>query len=371
MKEADKEFRILILEDVATDTELVERELRKCDRTQEEARMFKAVRIFCKMVLPAFLAIMVVAACTSSKSTPQFKLRIGLFPVVDSLPYFIMKERGFDKRNGLQFVETTYPGGSAIIEAMVSDSIDVGPTIGTVPVLSAAERGLIPSKLIPVAANAFADPEHPGGAILVAKSVTGWRDLEGKQIAVNAKGASITTSALIGRLKQEGVHNYTMVEFTFPNMGLAVAGGNVAAATLTEPFLTQSMLRGDGKLLGWIIGGPPFERFEYTMVVFNTSFYRSHPEAVKAFLRAYLQALKWVNENPDTCRAILARGLNLSPEVTQKMKLLRFPSDGRNDPALLDGMQPLLIDIGMLKTPIPARKLYDETLLEEVLKEKR
>ena len=313
--------------------------------------------------------VVLLTACAPPKPAQQFTLRIGLFPVLDILPYIVMKEQGFDKKNGLQFVETTYPGGAAIIEAMASDSIDVGLAIGTVPVLSAAERGLIPSKVIPVAASDFADPEHPGMGVLAAKSVTGWRDLEGQQIAVNAKN-SITAASLIGRLKQEGVRNYTLVEISFPNMGLAVAGGNIAAAALMEPFLTQSLLRQDGKFLDWIIGGPPFERFEYTMVVFSTSFYRSQPEAVKAFLRAYLQALKWINQNPDECRPIFARALSLSPEVTQKMKLLRFSVDGRHDPALLESMQPLLIDIGMLKAPIPANKLYDETLLEEVLKEK-
>jgi NitT/TauT family transport system substrate-binding protein len=337
---------------------------------EEKVKRSKIGKSLSLVAAVLLVTVVMLTACAPPKPAQQYTLHIGIIPTLDSLPYFIIKEQGFDRRNGLQLVETTYPGGAAIIEAMISGSVDVSMTIGSVPVLSAAERGLIPSAMIPVAANDFADREHPGMGVLAAKSVTGWRDLEGKQIAVNSKD-SITAAAMIGRLKQEGVRNYTLVEIPFPNIGLAVAGGNVAAAGLMETFLTQSLLRQDGKLLDWIIGGPPFERMEYALVVFSAGFYRSHPEAVKAFLRAYLQALKWINENPDTCRTVLARGLSLSPEVTQKMKLLRFPSDGRNDPALLDGMQPLLIDIGMLKTPIPARKLYDETLLEEVLKEQK
>jgi len=322
------------------------------------------------MIAAGLVALVLTAACTPSKSQQQFTLRIGLFPVLDTLPYYVMKERGFAKKNGIQFVETTYPGGAAVIEAMAAGKVDVGISIGSVPVLSAAERGMIPDTIIPVAANDFADPEHPGMAVLAAKSVTGWRDLEAQQIAVNARN-SITAAALIGRLKLEGIHNYTIVEIDFPNMGLAVVGGNVAAAGLMEPYLTQSLLRGDGKLLGWIIGGPPFKQFEYTMVVFSTGFYRNQPQAVKAFLRAYLQALRWTNQNQDEARLILARTLNLSPEVTQKIKLLRLSSDGHNESALLESMQPLLIDIGMLKERIPANKLYDETLLNEVLAEKR
>jgi NitT/TauT family transport system substrate-binding protein len=327
-------------------------------------------KISVNMIAAGLVALVLTAACTPSKPPQQFTLRIGLFPVLDTLPYYVMKEQGFAKKNGIQFVEITYPGGAAVIEAMAAGKVDVGISIGSVPVLSAAERGMIPDTIIPVAANDFADPEHPGMAVLASKSVTGWRELAGQQIAVNAKN-SITAAALIGRLKLEGVHNYTIVEIDFPNMGLAVAGGNIVAAGLMEPYLTQSLLRGDGKLLGWIIGGSPFEQFEYTMVVFSADFYRSQPQAVRAFLRAYLQALQWTNQNPDESRLILARALNLSPEVTQKMKLLRFSPDGRNDPTLLTGMQSLLIDIGMLKKRIPANKLYDETLLNEVHAEKR
>jgi ABC-type nitrate/sulfonate/bicarbonate transport system substrate-binding protein len=153
-----------------------------------------------------------------------------------------MQEQGFDKKNGLQFVEQSYPGGAAIIEAVAAGSLDMGVS-GTPPVFSAAERGLIPSKVIPVSANDFADPDHPAVGILVAPSVTTWQVLKGQQIAVNALN-SINAAAVVGRLQQEGVSDYKLVEIPFPNMGLAVAGGNVAAAAMAEPYLTQSVLRG-------------------------------------------------------------------------------------------------------------------------------
>ena len=331
--------------------------------------MFKIKKSFIKMAVAALLTLIVLISCSPSKPTQQFTLRIGTFPAPSSLPYFVMQEQGFDKKNGLQLVEKSYLGGAAIIEAVVAGSLDMGVS-GTPPVLSAADRGLIPSKVIPVAANDFADPDHPGVGVLVAPSVTSWQDLKGQQIAVNALN-SINAAAIVGRLQQESVRDYKLVEIPFPNMGLAVAGGNVAAAASTEPYLTQSVLRKDGKLLGWVAGGSPLERIELSMVIFSTDLYRNNPAVVKAFLRAQLQAVKWIDQNPEKARAILAKRLVISTEVAQKMKLLRFSLDGRNDPALLESMQPLLVEIGMLKRPIPARKLYDETLLEEVLKERK
>ena len=53
------------------------------------------------------------------------------------------------------------------------------------------------------------------------------------------------------------------------------------------------------------------------------------------------------------------------------MQLLRWALDARNDPALLESVQSLLVEIGVLKARIPSNQLYDETLLEAVLAEKR
>jgi NitT/TauT family transport system substrate-binding protein len=297
-------------------------------------------------------------------------LRIGFFPTVDFLPYFVMQEQGFDKQNGLRFEEATYPGGAAAIDAMAAGRLDVCPGVAIPPILVAAERGLVPGKVVVVAANDFADPDHPGIGVVVRAPVRNWRDLLGKKIATNAKG-SIATAAVAGRLQQEGVGDYTWVETAFSNMGLAVAGGNVEAAGMAEPFLTQSLLRGDGVLLGWVVGGPPFERTPFTSIVFSAELQRRNPGAVKAFLRAHLRAVKWMGEHPEQARGLLARRLNLSREVGQKMNLLRWSADARNDPALLDGMQSPLVSIGMIKAPIPATRLYDETLLGQVLAEPR
>ena len=321
------------------------------------------------MVVAALLTVIVLASCSPSKPAPQFKLRIGLFPVQDFLPYFVMMEKGFDKKNGIRFEEISYPGGAAVIDAMDSNTVDVG-YIGSVPVLTAAERGLIPKKVVSVAANNFADPDHPGISVLAAPSIRSWKDLKGQYIAVNAVN-SLHGAAIKGRLHQEGISDYKLMEVPIANMGLAVAGGNVAAATMSEPFFTQSLLRNDGKLLGRIIGGPPFENMEYSMIVFRGELYRNTPQIVKAFLRAHLQAVEWMGKNEKEARSILTRRLRLDQEVGKKINLLHWRSDSRSDPALLEKMQLILVNVGMLKKPIPAKQLYDETLLEEVLKEQR
>jgi CheY-like chemotaxis protein len=93
-----------------------------------------------------------------------------------------------------------YQSGAAIIEALADGSADVGTDVGTVPILAAAERGLVPGTVVPVGANYFVDPEHPSVAMLVAPSVNSWQDLEGQFVAVNGKN-SLSAKVILLDLK--------------------------------------------------------------------------------------------------------------------------------------------------------------------------
>jgi NitT/TauT family transport system substrate-binding protein len=294
---------------------------------------------------------------------------VGYFPTQDFLPYFVITEHGFDRRHDVRLVEKTFTGGSAVIDAMVKGDIDIGPAVGTVPILEASTRGLVPGRIVAVAGNNFTDPDHPSMAVLAGPSIRTWKDLRGQRVAVNAK-TSLGAAALVGRLRLEDVPDVTLVEIGFPNMGLSITNGTVVAASMYEPFIAQSILRGDGHLLGWVGGDRPFPRAELTAVLASAELHQRRPDAVKAYLRAHLDAVRWIAVNPGLARALLARRLELRPEYAAKIRLVRWAQDGRNDPAAIDALQPWLIGIGALAHRVPSRMLYDETLLTQVLAER-
>lgn len=320
-------------------------------------------------LLRSVTLVLALAGCGAG-APETATLRVGVFPVQDFLPYFVMREEGFDTRYRIRFVEQTFAGGSAVLQAMAEGSLDASPNVAMVPILTAAERGVIPDKVVVAAANAFADRDHPGLALLVGPAVRDWKDLRGRKIAVNSRD-SAAAAAIDVRLREEGVEEYSFVEIPFSNMGLAVAGGNVNAAGMAEPYFTQSLLRRDGRLLDWVVGGRPFEQTQMTGIVFNTAFYRANAATVKRYLRAHLAAVKWINDNPDRSRLLLARRLTLSPDVAGRINLLRWSLDLRNDPGLLDQAQHVLVKARLLKRAIPIRQIYDETLLAQVLGDRR
>jgi len=321
------------------------------------------------LVVAALLGTSLSISCSPAAAPAQVTIRFGAFAAQDMLAYFVMADQGFAQKNSIQLVETAFPGGAAAIDAIVAGSLDAC-FAGTVPVIAAAQQGLIPGKIVPAAAVSFSDPEHPNIGVLAHTSVGTWQDLAGQYLGVNALNG-IPAAGLEGRLKLEGVSDWTLVEIPISNLGLAVSGGSVIAASIPDPYLTQSLLRGDGKLLDWVIGGQPFPRMQNCCLVLSAALYQDNPAAAKSLLRAYLEAATWIDKNPDAARTVLTRRLSLTPEVAREMNLILCPTDGRNDPALLDSVQSVLIDIGTLKAPIPARQLYDETLLNEVLGERR
>jgi ABC-type nitrate/sulfonate/bicarbonate transport system substrate-binding protein len=332
--------------------------------------MLKIKKAFSEVLVIALSVLLLLAACTPPKPPRQFTLRIGVVGTLSSLPYYVMRDQGFDKQNGISIIETIHQSAAPIFDAIAEGSLDCSSSGGTISILQAAQDGIIPDKITVVSANSFADPEHPITGVVVANSVSNWKDLKGQYIGVPSKTTTFA-AAIIARLLQEGVTNYTMVEISVNNTGLAIAGGNIAAGVMVEPYLTQSLLRKDGKLLGWIMGGPPFERMEYTANIFSTNIVRNNPGAVKAYLCAHMEACRWIEKNLDSARSILGKKLSLTPEVVKNVKMMRWPRDMHNDPVLLESMQPVLVKAGLLKAPIPANKLYDETLLVEVLKERK
>jgi NitT/TauT family transport system substrate-binding protein len=316
------------------------------------------------------LAALALTGCEAPvPAAPPVALRIGVYSSQDYLPYFVMRDQGFDRQYGLSFTETPIAGGAEGITLLAEGKADI-TLAALVPVLAAAERGLIPNTLIPVAANNFTDPEHPAMGILIAHHLRDWKDLEGQKIGTNALVGLMPAAAEI-RLRKDHVSAYSFLVIKAPYRGLALAGGNIAAALMSEPYLTQSLLRGDGKMLAWTIGGQPFERMELSSILYGNAFRTRDPARAKAFLRAHLAAVTWINAHPDEARQLLAKRMNLSPELARQIQLARWPADARGDHVLNDQAQQILLQAGLIQRVIDTRGLYDESLLAEMVKEPR
>lgn len=234
--------------------------------------------------------------------------------------------------------------------------------------LNAALTDVIPAQVVGVAGGPFASKDHPHTAVIVGPEVRKWSDLSGALIAVNDVG-TITEVSVRLRLKIEGVTGYELVPVVYPNQGLAVRSGTVAAAGMAEPFITQSVERGDGRVLDWVIGGQPFPDFQIVMLVVRASLVEEDPEVVRALVAAYVEAYRWIDDHPEEAREILARQLGVTETVGKQTVLPDYPREPANDPDPIALTQDGLLSLDPGKRPVEVDSLYDESLLSEVLRD--
>lgn len=306
-----------------------------------------------------------LAACSAGTPSPGTSIRVGMYPTTDMLPVYVMESAGIAERHGFAIVESEpYGGGLAASEGLIRNEIDITYP-GIVPLLALAAEGAIPADIAVVGVNTVATPEAPSAALLANAEIASWGDLSGRQIGIH-NVTSINAASFAARALLEGVRDTTFVIVEFRDMGLAVRDGLVAAAVMEEPWTTQSLMRGDGHILGFTQGEPPMASVPQTAIAVRAELL-DDPDLLRRFLAAHLEAVAFIAAHEPEARRALIPKQHVSEEVAEALRLKAFPLDARLDLASLSDLERTMADAGLLSTLVDPATFYDPTTLESVL----
>jgi len=190
--------------------------------------------------VPALIAALVVAlvsATASAQDKPRLRVSSLTLPVFNPIVWNIMKQRGFDAKNGFELEIRPYPSISAFYAAFATGETDVlvgGPTIlqklylEGVPVRIIA-TGLTLSDLVVF----VRDP-----------SIKSLADLKGKQMAADMGGSQYQMVAIYAGAKGLKLgREITIVNGNFAVSRAQLEAGRVDAAVIAEPMATSIMLQ--------------------------------------------------------------------------------------------------------------------------------
>ena len=264
-------------------------------------------------------------------------------------------EKGLFEKQKLQIDLQPTQGGAATIPALVSGDIQVGGS-NVVSLLLASSKDL-PIRAIAGGTSAQADGEKDFGALLVKKGISKPEDLEGKTVAVNTLD-NIAEVVVKAALEKEGVdpNSLKLSEVPFPEMQPALAKGSVDAAFSIEPFVTQSVQKGD-KVLGYsyVDTEPEMQVGAYAV---TDQFAESDPEAVKAFQAAVKETADHVAGNEDEFRTFLSENADMPPALAKKIVLPRWT--GQVDADSVANTAQLMQKYGVVEGEIDTAKLLQE-----------
>ena len=179
-------------------------------------------------------------------------------------------------------------------------------------------------------------------------------DLAGKTVAVNTLNNIGDTT--IRKVVDDAGGDPEAVEFVemgFPDMPAAVAGEQVDAAWIVEPFVTTALQQGAKVVASNFAETDP----ELMIAAYFTSEQQiaEDPETVEAFTAAMEESLTYAEEHPDETRAVLDTYTEIDPAVKEAMVMPRFAPG--LEASSFEVLADLGLEYGMFDEPVDVSKL--------------
>ncbi len=306
--------------------------------------------------------------------TDAVTVRFGVFPNITHAPGLVaLADDGPLKKllPNADIQVKQFSSGTPASEAILSDALDI-TYIGPNPAINMFAK--TNGEAVRVISGSTS-----GGAFLVVKpDITSAADLKGKKIATPGLG-NTQDVALRSWLKQQGLTTDTagggdvsVVPQDNAQTLETFQAGTIDGAWVPEPWATRLIQEAGAKVLVDERDLWPDGKYVTTHLLVATKFLEANPEVVKRILLANLQAIDEVNADPAAAQATVNDQIE---KLTSKKlgtdllsaawKNLTFTAD-----PIASSLQKSATDaeaIGLLKDPGDLSKLYDLTLLNEVL----
>ena len=333
-----------------------------------------------KMKFGALAAIVLMAACAMHAQQKPTVLRIGYFPNVTHAQALVGRANGqFEKTlgSGVQVEWKAFNAGPAAIEALFANAIDLA-YVGPNPTVAGYVRSQ--GEAVRVIAGAAS-----GGASLVVRNGAGIKsasDFHGKKVATpqlgNTQDVALRSWMRANGLKaREKGGDVQVLPIANPDQLTLFLKGQIDAAWTPEPWAARLVHEGGGQIFLDERDLWPDHQFVVANIVVNPKFLKEHPDVVKNFLRAHVDLTEWINKNTAQAKQVLNQQLQKEtgkPLATQVLDDAFSRMLVTYDPirsSLLKSTQQAF-DEGFLGRNKPDLSgLYDLTLLNEVLREKK
>jgi ABC-type nitrate/sulfonate/bicarbonate transport system substrate-binding protein len=280
-------------------------------------------------------------------------------PTITFLPAEVARQRGFFREQNLD-IKYLLTRTEADRAALASGDLDYTLRAGSTFV--SAARGL-PVRVI------FLGTTKPFWGLVVRPEIKTVKELKGKSVGIPGLLGSQHISAK-AILRQHGLDPDRDVIYRVVEVGARIAAvhaGSIDSSMMDygEAFrakkLGLKMLVNAADSHGLLAGG----------VGANLRKLRDQPEQVKRFLKAMVQALKYMQENPEGTQQVMMSFLKIDREMAgeiYQMSINNFTKTGTVEESTMNLLvERLLADAGI--KGLPVSRLTDFVLLQQVLKQ--
>ncbi len=267
-------------------------------------------------------------ALSAGPAAAQDKVKVGVFPVSSSLPFFVALERGFFKEQNIEPEMTRLIGGPPNVAAMIGNQIEVSAVLVTIEGMNANIKK--PGVAMYISINSQ-NQKYQMEQFVVRKGLTAksLADLKGKKIMSAPGPANVTMAraALAAAGLKEG--EYSLEPLDMGQHVNAMTAGTFDAGYTLEPNASTMRKMGvastleAGVIAKYILGDPNANAFVGGAAL-TTDFITNRPDVARRFTLAWGKAVDLINTNPAEARKHLVKNTFTPDDVVDTVPMIRY-----------------------------------------------
>ncbi len=292
------------------------------------------------------------AASQTSSRPEQSKIRLGLLPVVDIASVYLAINDGYFRQEGLDIDLVTIQSGAYAIPSLTEGKLDV--VFGNYVSFFAAQAEKKASIKF-VADSTYATPNTWMVLAAPDSPVKKPSDLPGHKIGVTAPH-SLAELTIRSVLAANGVEskNVTFVPMGYPEMADKMKKGEVDAALLAEPFITQAE-KTIGALPVFDAASGPTADFPIAGFGALEKYAADNPKTIAAFQRAFAKGQEAAANDRSRVEQLIQDYAKIDPQTAALVNLPGFPTS--MDASRLQRVPDLMQEFGVTTERIDVKPM--------------
>jgi NitT/TauT family transport system substrate-binding protein len=348
----------------------------KSVRVRKDMRMKKNPRLAIRVC-----ALLCALSAATGMAAAQ-AITVGVTSSTSDAPIFIADKKGYFRDEGLDVKVVNFRSAADMVAPLGAGQIEAGAGSASAGLYNAVARGI---KIKIVADKASSAPGYGATKILVRKDhvesgrYRELKDLKGMKFAMNAPGVS-NTSTLNTLLKSAGLQyaDVETVDMPLPDHVAALKNKSVDASASVEPGPALAVRNGDAVVIK--SDDEILPNHQIAVLLYSEDFAAKQPAAARAFMRAYIRAVRFYNgaltssrldgPNADEVIAILADATPIkSREIYKLITPTGMNPDGRVNKESLAYDLAFYAEQGLVKGAVNLDDAVDGSFVDAALKE--
>lgn len=238
---------------------------------------------------------------TPAQATDTLKLAAGQRGNWDTIVSQLGQDAGIFKKHGLNLEILYTQGGGETLQAVISNSVDIGVAAGTLGVFSAFQKGA-PIRIIGAEATGAADfwyvrADSPLKSIKDATPQT--------TVAYSTNGSS-TNSVVLGFAKAYGIQSKFIATGSPSSTFTQVMTGQVDVGWSAPPFGFDALAKNKIRIVAKANDLDEIRHESIRTLVANVNVLEHKQDQLKRFMAAYRETIDWMYSSEDALKAYAA-----------------------------------------------------------------